>query len=132
MADAGRAAATALLPLKLRLALRSVQRKLKLQSVPVGTVQFGSLRRLDPISPIFGKDRDLVSIERFYIESFLESASADVKGRVLELGDASYTKRFGGQKVTKSEVLHYVPGNPDATIVGDFTKPETIPTDAFD
>mgnify|MGYP002363222386 CR=1 FL=1 len=100
--------------------------------MPVGTVEFGSLRRLDPISPIFGKDRDLVSIERYYIESFLENCSADVKGRVLELGDASYTNCFGGSKVTKSDVLHYVPGNRDATIFGDFTKPETIPIDAFD
>ena len=130
--QAVRDAATATLPLSVRLWLRGVQRKLKLQSVPVGSVDFGSLRRLDPISPIFGKDRDLVSIERHYIESFLESHSADVKGRVLELGDATYIKRFGGAKVTKPEVLHYVPGNPDATIVGDFTKPETIPKDAFD
>lgn len=132
LADSARAVATAVLPLQLRLWMRGVQRKLRLQSVPVGTVQFGSLRRLDPISPIFGKDRDLVSIERFYMETFLESCSADIKGRVLELGDAAYTRRFGGSRVTQSDVLHYVPGNPEATIVGDFTRPETIPVDAFD
>lgn len=132
LADGARAVATAILPLRVRLWMRSVQRKLRLQSVPVGTVQFGSLRRLDPISPIFGKDRDLVSIERFYMERFLESCSADIQGRVLELGDAAYTRRFGGARVTQSDVLHYVPGNPEATIVGDFTRPETIPVEAFD
>lgn len=130
--QAARDAATAALPLSLRLWLRGVQRKLKLQSVPVGKVDFGSLRRLDPISPIFGKDRDLVSIERHYIESFLEAHSVDIKGRVLELGDPSYTERFGGSRVTTADVLHYVPGNPQATIVGDFTRPETIPVEAFD
>ncbi len=132
LGKAVRDAATATLPLSLRLQLRGIQRKLKLQSVPVGSVDFGSLRRLDPISPIFGKDRDLVSIERHYIESFLEDCAADIKGRALELGDATYIKRFGGDKVAKADVLHYVPGNPDATIVGDFTRPETIPTNAFD
>ncbi len=132
LADAGRQAATAALPLSFRLWLRSLQRKLKLQSVPVGSVNFGSLRRLDPISAIFGKDRDLVSIERYYMEKFLEAHADDIKGRVLELGDATYIERFGGARVTQADVLHYVPGNPLATIVGDFTRPETIPRDAFD
>ena len=130
--QAVRDAATATLPLSLRLWLRGVQRKLKLQSVPVGSVDFGSLRRLDPISPIFGKDRDLVSIERHYIESFLQSNSDCIKGRVLELGDATYIKKFGGDNVQIADVLHYVEGNRDATIVGDFTNPETIPKGVFD
>ena len=51
--------------------------------MPVGTVDFGSLKRLTPISPIFGIDRDLISVERYYIEAFLKAHQADIKGRVL-------------------------------------------------
>jgi len=119
--------ATFLLPVTLRVKIRAVQRKYKLQSVPVGSVDFGTLRRLTPISPIFGIDRDLISVERYYIEQFLDTHSADIKGRVLESGDSGYTKKFGGAKVSQSDVLNYVEGNPKATIVADLTKADNIP-----
>ena len=124
--------ATAILPKGTRDSIRAVQRKLKLQSVPVGTVNFGSLKRLDPISPIFGIDRDLISIERWYIESFLDKHRADVRGRVLEMGDPNYTVKFGDDRVTKSDVLNYVEGNPKATIVADLTDAPHIPDNTFD
>jgi SAM-dependent methyltransferase len=124
--------ATAILPKGTRDNIRAVQRKLKLQSVPVGTVDFGSLKRLDPISPIFGIDRDLISIERWYIESFLDKHRADVRGRVLEMGDPNYTVKFGDDRVTKSDVLNYVEGNPKATIVADLTNAPHIPDNTFD
>jgi SAM-dependent methyltransferase len=124
--------ATVLLPSSLRQRLRAVQRKYGLQAVPLGSVDFGGLRRLSPISPIFGIDRDLISVERYYIESFLESCSADIKGRVLEMGDPAYTVKFGGDRVTQSDVLHYVASNPQATIVADLTTAENIPDDTFD
>ena len=124
--------ATLLLPESLRQNIRAVQRKFKLQSVPVGSVDFGTLRRLAPISPIFGIDRDLVSVERYYIEHFLAAHSSDIKGRVLEMGDSSYTIKFGGDKVEQPDVLHYVEGNPQATIVADLTKAENIPDNSFD
>jgi SAM-dependent methyltransferase len=124
--------ATAILPKGTRDNIRAVQRKLKLQSVPVGTVDFGSLKRLDPISPIFGIDRDLISIERWYIESFLDKHRADVRGRVLEMGDPNYTVKFGDDRVTQSDVLNYVEGNPKATIVADLTNAPHIPDNTFD
>jgi hypothetical protein len=130
--DAARGVATVALPLSLRQWLRAQQRKYKLQGVPVGTVEFGSLRRLSPISPIFGKDRDLLSVERYYIERFLEEHAADIRGRALELGDPYYIMKFGGDRVTRPDVLHYVPGNPQATIVADLTSAENIPDDSFD
>ncbi len=98
---------------------------------PVGGVDFGSLRRVTPISREFGFDRGL-PIDRYYIEKFLAENKADVKGRVLEIGDNSYTRQFGGDSVTQSDVLHVVEGNPLATIVGDLTNAEHIPSDAFD
>ena len=124
--------AVAILPKGTRDAIRSVQRKYKLQAVPVGSVDFGSLKRLDPISPIFGIDRDLISVERWYIESFLDKHRQDVKGRVLEMGDPNYTIKFGDDRVTQSDVLNYVEGNPKATIVADLTDAPHIPDNTFD
>ncbi len=124
--------ATMLLPARTRDWIRKQQRLHKLQSVPVGSVDFGGLRRLSPISAVFGKDRDLLTIERYYIEQFLQTHSGDVKGRCLEMGDPAYTKKFGGAKVTQADVLNYVPGNPQATIVADLTDAPHIPDDTFD
>lgn len=124
--------AVAILPKGTRDSIRSVQRKYKLQAVPVGSVDFGSLKRLDPISPIFGIDRDLISVERWYIESFLDKHRQDVKGRVLEMGDPNYTIKFGDDRVTQSDVLNYVEGNPKATIVADLTDAPHIPDNTFD
>ena len=67
-----------------------------------------------------------------YIERFLERHSADVRGRVLEIGDDAYTRRFGGDRVAQSDVLHVEEGNPHATIVGDLTRADHLPSNAFD
>lgn len=124
--------AVRVLPKGTRDAIRAFQRRHRLQAVPVGTVDFGSLRRLDPISPIFGLDRDLISVERWYIEKFLDTHRTDVRGRVLEMGDPGYTVKFGDGRVTQSDVLNYVAGNPKATIVGDLTNAPHIADNTFD
>ncbi|NEO11125.1 MULTISPECIES: glycosyltransferase [unclassified Moorena] len=99
--------------------------------LPVGSVNFGSLRRITPISREFGYDRGL-PIDRYYIEKFLAHRSNDIQGRVLEIGENTYTCRFGADQVTKSDVLHVVEGNPQATFVGDLTNADHIPSEAFD
>jgi SAM-dependent methyltransferase len=99
--------------------------------LPVGMVNFGSLRRLTPISREFGYDRGL-PVDRYYIEGFLSRNSEDIQGRVIEIGDNAYTQRFGENRVAKSDVLHVVEGNPQATFVGDLTRAEHLPSDAFD
>jgi SAM-dependent methyltransferase len=92
---------------------------------------FYDLRRLQAISKVFGFDRGL-PIDRYYIEQFLSAHEADIQGRVLEMGDDFYTRKFGGARVLKSDVLHYVEGNPKATFVADLTRAEHIPSDSFD
>jgi hypothetical protein len=89
------------------------------------------LRRTTPISRQFGFDRGQ-PIDRYYIENFLAYHANDIRGRVLEIGDASYTRRFGGNRVTLGDVLHVTQGNPQATIVADLTRADHIPSDAFD
>jgi SAM-dependent methyltransferase len=85
----------------------------------------------DPVSREFGFDRGL-PIDRFYIETFLEHHSQDVRGDVLEFMGDSYTMRFGGEQVRKSDVLEVVAGNPKATIIADLTNPDQLEPELFD
>jgi hypothetical protein len=86
---------------------------------------------LTPISRVFGFDRG-VSIDRRYIEAFMQKHSADIRGHVLEIRDPLYTNKFGANRVTHSDVLHVAAGNPVATIIGDLASGEGIPMDTFD
>lgn len=95
-------------------------------------VRFGSFRRLTPISRVFGYDRGPQSVARYYIDRFLNAHAEDVRGRVLEIGDTTYTLRLGGSRLTQSDVLHVQPDNPAATIVADLTQADAIPSNTFD
>ena len=86
---------------------------------------------IEPVSRSFGFDRGK-PIDRVYIESFLQAHAADIRGTVLEIGDSTYTRLFGGNSVTCSEVLHAVPGNPEASIQGDLATGAGIPAEMFD
>jgi glycosyltransferase involved in cell wall biosynthesis/SAM-dependent methyltransferase len=99
--------------------------------IPLGSVDFGDLRRLSPISRGFGVGRG-TPVDRYYIERFLAQNAGDIRGRTLEIADNDYTVRFGGERVTRSDVLHAVPGNPKATLVGDLATGAGIPSSAFD
>ena len=98
---------------------------------PVGWVNFGSFRRVTPISADWGISRGH-PIDRYYIESFLREHGADIRGRVLEVADNNYTVQFGGDRVTKSDILHATPDNPGATFVGDLATADNLPSQAFD
>jgi ubiquinone/menaquinone biosynthesis C-methylase UbiE len=50
----------------------------------------------------------------------------------LEIGDNSYTCKFGGDRVAISDVLHVAEGNPQATVVADLTSADHIPGNTFD
>jgi SAM-dependent methyltransferase len=90
------------------------------------------LRRTTPINPNdFGENRGQC-IDRYYIEKFLTSRSADVKGHVLDFCDDAYARKFGSSKTTKVDVLHRTADNPQATIVADLIRGEEIPSDSFD
>lgn len=94
-------------------------------------LQWGELRRLVPFSHTFGFDRGQ-PLDRYYIEQFLQQHSADIQSQVLEIGDAGYTRSFGGAQVRRVDVLDVDPQNPHATLVGDLTTGEGVPRGAFD
>jgi SAM-dependent methyltransferase len=93
--------------------------------------RWGNLRRRRPFSEHFGNDRG-TPVDRIYIERFLAEYAIDVRGHVLEVGDAGYTRRYGGSVVTHSDVLDIDPGNRAATIVADLARPGSLPNDRFD
>jgi SAM-dependent methyltransferase len=95
------------------------------------TALFGALRRVTPMSRQWGLDRG-TPVDRFYIERFLAREAPAIRGRVLEIEDDTYTRRFGGSRVSRSDVLHVAEGNPKATLVGDLTAADHIGSDAFD
>lgn len=95
------------------------------------TLRWGSFRRITPVSRLFGAGRG-TPIDRYFIDQFLAARSADIKGRVMEIGENRYTRQFGGERVTRSDVLHAVPGNWRATLVGDLSTGEGLPADSFD
>jgi SAM-dependent methyltransferase len=100
-------------------------------SPPPGWVRMGSLRRLTPLSREFGFDRG-TPIDRYYIEKFLADHQLDIQGHVLEVQEDVYTRKFGGDRVLKTDVMHVEPGNPGTTIVADLTHADHIPSDTFD
>lgn len=100
-------------------------------SPPVGAVDWGDLKRLEPISRQFGGDRG-TPLDRYYVEAFLSRHAADIRGRVLEIGEPLYTRRFGGDRVMESAVLDVASSNPNATYVADLTDCPQVPSDAFD
>lgn len=97
----------------------------------VSGMNLGDLRRLEPVSRAFGTDRGL-AIDRYYVEHCLDAHHADIRGRVLEIGEDTYTRRFGGDRVTRSDILHVHDRNRRATIVGDLADAPHIPDASFD
>jgi peptidoglycan/xylan/chitin deacetylase (PgdA/CDA1 family)/glycosyltransferase involved in cell wall biosynthesis len=95
-------------------------------------LDWGDLRRVSPISPVWGLDRGR-PLDRYYIEKFLDRRQADIRGRVLEIKDSYYSTRFGGTRVEQTDVLDIDDRNPQATVVADLTQAnEILPSDTFD
>ncbi|MDG2168610.1 MAG: glycosyltransferase [Opitutales bacterium] len=97
---------------------------------PVGWVRFGSFRRSAPISR--SKWHRGTSIDAYYIERFLDEKKSHIHGEVLENSQSTYTWKYGEGRVTKSDVVDFLPGNPAATIVGDLSNTDLIPANSFD
>jgi SAM-dependent methyltransferase len=83
-------------------------------------VNMGDLRRVTPIAGGFGYDRGQ-PIDRYFIERFIARHASDITGDVLEIGDATYTTRYGCPSRYRSHVLHKHPGAPGSTMSGDLS-----------
>ena len=92
---------------------------------------FGDLRRTSPVSRNWGFDRGR-PIDRYYIEGFVATHADDIRGSVLELLDADMTTNYGGDRVTRSDVLDIDPGNYQATIIADLRSADQIESETYD
>ena len=112
------------------------RRILKAIAIPLrlrgaASMAWGRASSLTPLSRDWGYSRG-TPIDRLYIEDFLQKHASDIHGRVLEIGDASYSARFGGGRISRQDILHIEAGTPGATIVGDLSTPGVLPERAFD
>jgi len=85
-----------------------------LRATPLSPTPFRTLRRVTPQSRDSG-------VARYYIDRFLADHAKDVRGHVLEIRDDTYTRRFGGPRVTRSDVM-----------VADLKSADSVPSDRFD
>jgi len=90
----------------------------------------GSLRSINPISSGWGFDRGR-PVDRYYIDSFLEGHSQDIRGKVLEILNSDYTRRFGSG-IEQADILDIDPTNQQATFIADLAAADSIPNDLFD
>jgi glycosyltransferase involved in cell wall biosynthesis len=97
---------------------------------PLKHFRFGDFKRTKPISPNFGYDRG-TPVDRYYIEAFVAASREHIRGRVLEVDDDAYCRRFG-TGIVQQDILDIRPENPRATIIGDLGAPGTLPHEAFD
>jgi glycosyltransferase involved in cell wall biosynthesis len=100
-------------------------------TISPGKVSLGDLDRTTPFSTEFGYDRG-GPVDRYYIENFLEENKQLIHGNILEIGDNTYSMRFGETRVKKSDIMHIDSSNANATIVGDLTNLPQVPDNAYD
>ena len=94
-------------------------------------VDWGDLRRTDPVSRDWGYDRG-TPIDRRYIDEFLAAHSSDVRGAVLEVQEDDFTLAFGGTRVTERAILDVDPSNKRATVLADLRSAPQLRSQAFD
>lgn len=83
-----------------------------------------------PVSSVFGMDRG-EPIDRYYIRHFMEAHQASIRGVVVEIAEPRYALGYS-QQISKIEVLHVDPAAKGATLIGDLSKPETLPENIAD
>src|ERR1700733_5752426 len=89
------------------------------------------LRRVRPYRRDFGVARG-DPIDRFYIAKFLATHQESIRGRVAEIESDQYTRRFGGDRVQRADILDLNDQNEQRTMAIDLTKTADVPESEFD
>ena len=87
--------------------------------------------RTHPLSTVYGFDRGQPA-DRRYIEQFLAQNREYIRGRCIEIRDDSYLRRFGGDRVTRFDVLDIDVDNHRANVVGDLQDLNMVPDASYD
>jgi len=94
-------------------------------------VDFGALARTTPLSYNWGYDRGTPA-DRPFIEQYLAAHASDIRGVVLEIQEDDYARRFGGNRVARSDVLDVDVSNPRATLIGDLRAMQHVGSATYD
>lgn len=105
------------------------ERTARLRASGFEPVDLGDFWRRTPFNPSSGLDRG-TPIDRYYIEHFLDRHRADVRGRVLEVTDSSYTRAVRSTRANSVDVLPLEPGS--ATVIADLAAADVIASESFD
>jgi SAM-dependent methyltransferase len=103
------------------------RRRLRRLRRPALLVRLGRTR---PVSDAWGFDRG-TPVDRFYLERFLAANADAIRGRVLEVRDDRYARRFGSG-LERVDVLDVDPSNSAATVVADLNEEAALPESAYD
>jgi len=95
------------------------------------SMSVGRAASSQPLCKHYGFGRG-TPVDRFYIEAFLSANAGLVRGHVLEIKDDTYSRRFGGERVTRRDVLDIDSANANATIFGDLMQRGVLPASTFD
>ena len=97
-------------------------------------IEFNDLSRNKPISNLFGTDRGQ-PVDRYYIEKFLSANSDNIRGIILEVAEDTYSRKYATKKNKETQIFETLTFNgkgKPSTIIGDLTKPETLPENRYD
>ena len=94
-------------------------------------IDFGALARTTPLSHDWGYERGTPA-DRPIIERYLAANASDIRGTVLEVQENDYTRRFGGARVERSDVLDLDIANPRATMIGDLRGLDHVASATYD
>lgn len=101
-----------------------------LLTVPIGSIDFGDLKRKRPFCPHFGHFRG-TPIDRYYLDRFIDEIRSEVKGVTLEIGGSK-----GNRELYKFDnattYLTMDLGGPDLDIVGDAHDPNVVEEASLD
>jgi SAM-dependent methyltransferase len=86
---------------------------------------------VEPLSYRWGNDRGC-ALFAMYLGEFLDEFREDIRGRCLEFNNDTYTSAWGKDRVEKRDILPIDDSNPQATIWGDLTKNNNLPSGTFD
>jgi SAM-dependent methyltransferase len=96
----------------------------------VGSLDWGDLRRLQPLCQFFGFTRG-TPVDRYYLDRFVESIGQEVRGITLEIGGEKRNRElYGFTQATEYRVLD-LPGLSD-DIAGDVSNRNTLSESSLD
>lgn len=86
---------------------------------------------LVPTCREFGFSRG-TPVDRIYVENFLEKNKENIYGRVLEIADSTYTKKYGNYEKGFIPCALHIKGWGENVVQGDLESGEGIEEEAFD